>query len=129
MTNLRDWSKGSVDYSRRLLDAGLEGARTGRESFLNGVPLRPLLKESARNAVKPGAIGACAGALASSVLDRDKTVGRALVGGLVGAAVGFGVGFAWQLRDLAASMGSNAWEGLGRVRDERWLEEHPIDYA
>ena len=127
--NWRDWSKDNAGYSRKLLDAGLEGARSGGEAFLNGRPLAPFLNESARNAVKPILIGACLGAVGSYAMDRQKTVGRTLAGSLLGGAIGFGVGVAWQLRGLAISVGSNAWKSVGRVRDEHWLEENPIDYA
>jgi hypothetical protein len=129
MTNWRDWSEDNAEYTRRLLEASLAGARSGRETFLNGRPLRPLLKESARNSVKPLAMGACVGGLTSYALDREKSVSRAVACSLLGAAIGFAIGFAWQIRGLALGVGSGAWEGVERVRDERWLEQNPIDYA
>ena len=61
--DLREWSTSSADYGRRLLDSGIEGARSGQEAFLNGKPLTPFLGESVRSALKPLALGACIGAL------------------------------------------------------------------
>jgi hypothetical protein len=49
--------------------------------------------------------------------------------GLLGGAIGFGAGIAWENRRLAASAASGALRNIGRVRDEHWLERHPIDYA
>jgi hypothetical protein len=49
--------------------------------------------------------------------------------GLLGGAVGLGMGIAWQSRGLTACAAKGAWRNIGRVRDEHWLETHPIDYA
>jgi len=48
---------------------------------------------------------------------------------MLGGAIGFALGVAWQSRRLAASMTSAALGGMGKVRDEHWLEKNPIDYA
>jgi hypothetical protein len=49
--------------------------------------------------------------------------------GLLGGAIGFGAALVWQSRCLAASVAHGAFRNMGRVRDEHWLERHPIDYA
>jgi hypothetical protein len=49
--------------------------------------------------------------------------------GALGCVVGFGAGVAWDNRRLAASIASAAMRNIGRVRDEHWLDRHPIDYA
>jgi hypothetical protein len=36
---------------------------------------------------------------------------------------------AWQSRRLTACAANGALRNIGRVRDEHWLETHPIDYA
>ena len=48
---------------------------------------------------------------------------------MIGGTVGFGIGLVWQTRSLAASMASEIFESIEKVRDEHWLEKHPIDYA
>ena len=39
--DLRDWSKSNTEYGKKLLDSGIEGARSGQEAFLNGKSLTP----------------------------------------------------------------------------------------
>jgi hypothetical protein len=127
--DLHKWSKSSADYGKELLHSGIEGARSGREAFLNGESLTPLLSESVRNALKPAVLGACLGVLGSRPGSREKSVGRTLVYGLLGGVIGFGAAVVWESRCLTASVAGGALENIGRVRDEHWLATHPIDYA
>lgn len=127
--DLRKWSKSNADYGRRLLDSGLEGARSGEEAFLNGKLLTPFLGESVRSALKPAALGACIGVLGSYAGYRQKSITRTLACGLLGGAIGLGAGLAWESRCLTASVAGSALRNIGRVRDEHWLARHPIDYA
>jgi len=55
--NFSQWTKSSTDYGRKLLNSGLEGARSGEEEFLSGNPISPLLNESARHSVTAAALG------------------------------------------------------------------------
>jgi len=48
---------------------------------------------------------------------------------LSATAIGFGASLAWQTRRLARSITRGALRNVSRVRDEHWLEKHPIDYA
>ena len=127
--NLREWSKSDFDYGCKLLNSGLEGARSGREAFLHGKPLSPFLNESARNALTVAAVGACIGLLGSYLGNGHKSASRAFAFGVFGGAIGFGAGVAWGSRRLGASVVSGVWTNIGRARDEHWLEENPIDYA
>ncbi|HUJ95940.1 MAG TPA: hypothetical protein VLW84_11790 [Terriglobales bacterium] len=129
LTDLSKWSKSEVEYGRKVLDSGLEGARSGRGAFLNGRPLTPFLGESVRRALKPAAIGSCMGVLKSCADNRQRSIGRALLCGLAGAAVGFSIGMVWENRRLTASVLAGALRNVGRVQDEHWLERHPIDFA
>jgi hypothetical protein len=124
-----NWLSSNVDYGRKLLNSGLEGARSGEEEFLEGRPLAPFLNDSVRQALRPAAIGACIGLLGSYPGNRQMSAGRALAYGLLGGAIGFGVGVAWESRRLTASVASGALKNIGRVRDEHWFEQNPIDYA
>lgn len=125
----REWSKSSIDYGRKLLDSGLEGARSGEGEFLQGEPLAPFLQASARLALEPATIGVFLGVLSSCAGNREKSASKTLLYGLLGGVIGFGVGVAWGSRRLAASVASSAFESMGKVRDEHWLENNPIDYA
>jgi hypothetical protein len=127
--SLRNWSKSNVDYGRKVLSSGIEGARSGREAFLHGESLTPFLSESVPDALKPALLGACLGMLGSYSYNQHKSVGRTLAYGLLGGAVGFGAGIAWETRRLASSVASGALKNMGKVCDEHWLEKHPIDYA
>ena len=123
--SLREWSKSEVEYGRKVLGSGLEGARAGQEAFLNGRPLTTFLSESVREALKPAALGACIGFLSLCRYPGKRGLG---LGSLCGA-IGFGAGFAWASRRLTSSMACEVRRNVGRARDEHWLEEHPIDYA
>jgi len=127
--DLRKWSKSNADYGRRLLDSGIEGARSGREAFLAGESLAPFLNETMRSAVRPAVLGACVGILTSGPRSRQKSATRTLAFGLLGGALGLSIAFAWESRRLTASAAGGALRSMGRVRDERWLAKHPIDYA
>jgi hypothetical protein len=123
------WSKSSADYGRQLLHSGIEGARSGREVFLNGESLTPFLSESVRSALKPAVLGACLGVLGSYPASREKSVSRTLACGLLGGVIGFGAGVVWESRRLSASVACGALKNIGKVRDEHWFAKHPIDYA
>lgn len=127
--DLREWSKSNAEYGRKLLDSGIEGARSGQEAFLNGKSLTPFLSESVRSALVPAAIGACIGVLGSHAGYRQKSIIRSLAYGLLGGAIGLGVGLAWENRCLTASVAGGAMRNIGKARDEHWLTKHPIDYA
>jgi hypothetical protein len=127
--DLREWSKSEVEYGRKILDSSLKGVRTGEEEFLNGRPLTPFLNESARMALEPAALGACLGVLGSRLGNGQNSIGRMLFLGLVGGALGFGAGLAWKTRRLTASAAKGALRSSHQVRDEHWVEKHPIAYA
>jgi hypothetical protein len=123
------WVKSNVDYGRRLVDSGIDGARSGQEEFLDGKPLTPYLGESVKGALVPAAIGLCVGALVAYPMSRRKSTAVTVAYGLLGGAIGLTTGLAWKSRHLSASVAGNALKNMGRVRDEQWLAKHPIDYA
>jgi len=127
--DLREWTKSEVRHGRKLVSSGLEGARSGREAFLNGRHLTPFLSESMQSALKPAALGACIGMLSACPGRRDRSIGRVLAFGLLGGAIGFGAGIAWKDRRLAASVVRGGLRYIGRARDECWMEKHSIAYA
>ena len=127
--NLREWSKSSADYSRKLVDSAVEGARTGEDKFLKEEALAPYLGESARRALTPAVVGACLGVLGGYLGNGRRSTSKALADGLLGGAIGFSAGMLWENRELTASVVSSAWENIGKTRDEHWFENNPIDYA
>ena len=126
---LTEWSKSEMEYGRRVLDSGLEGARSGREAFFEGKSPAPFLTQSVRNAIGPAALGACIGVLSSCPKHERRSAGRAVAFGLVGGVLGLAAGLLWESRELVASIAAGALQNIGRARDEHWFERHPIDYA
>jgi hypothetical protein len=122
-------SKSEFEYGRRVLNYGLEGARSGRDAFLGGRSLTPFLIEAARSALKPASVGACVGMLSGYRRSGDRSISKILGFGFLGSLVGFASGVAWESRDLTASVAASAMKNIDQVRDEHWLQKHPIDYA
>ena len=127
--DFREWTRSEVRHGRKLFSSGLEGARSGREAFLNGRHLSPYLSKSVQNALKPAALGVCIGLLGACSGRGQKSIGRVLAFGLLGGALGFGVGIAWEDRRLAASVVRGALRNIDRARDENWMERHSIAYG
>jgi hypothetical protein len=128
---LGNWVKSNVEYGRRLVDSGIEGARTGQEEFLDGESLAPFLGESVKASLAPAAIGACLGALVAYPIYRKRSSTAAITAayGLLGCVVGLTAGMAWKSRHLSASVAGGAWKEIGKTRDEKWLTKNPINYA
>jgi hypothetical protein len=123
---------GSMTYLRHgktLVRSGVSGLRSGRESHLNGQALSSVLGPSARASVALATIGACAGALRSCASRRRGRLSKTIAWSALGSAIGLCAGLAWKTRELTASMGRSSLKQMGMVRDEHWLERHPIDYA
>jgi len=118
---------GRLDYGRRLFDAGIAGARAGRDQF-DPETTSELLTESAQASLKLAAFGACLGLLPALLL-RRRRVSAAAAFGALGSALGFCAAFSWKTRKLTSAVGHSALREVRRVQDEHWLEGHPIDYA
>jgi len=118
-----------IRYGRELLKSGVSGLSDGRDAHLNGRPLSDVLSQSARASLGLATLGACAGLLRYYLPARRSRVAQTLACGLLGGAFGFLAGFGWKTRDLAESMTRSAARQMGTVRDQHWLDRHPIDYA
>ncbi len=131
--DLRDWTNSEIEYGRKLLDSGIDGARTGRDTFLHGRPITPFVSDSARKALKPSVVGAylgmCLGALGSKSDEEEGSIAKILLLGLLGGAIGFGTAMAWESRELAESAASEALRNIHKVRDEHWVEKHPVAFG
>ena len=130
-TNLfGEWLRSRIDYGRNLLDSGLDGARSTRETTLAGEPMATMLTRSARKARRLTTIGACIGVLGAYLPSRRKPICSATLGWtLVGAALGFSAGMAWETRRLTGAMARGAMKNMDTVRDAHWLQRNPITYA
>jgi len=127
--SLNMWSRSNLEYGRKLIHSGLDGARTGQEAFLHGKATSTFLDESIRKALRLSAIAACIGVLGSRLGKPQRSPARVFAFAVLGGAVGFAAGVGWKSRQLMASAATGALKNIGRTRDEHWLEKNPIDYA
>ncbi|HZQ96026.1 MAG TPA: hypothetical protein VFA67_13510 [Candidatus Sulfotelmatobacter sp.] len=79
--------------------------------------------------MKPAAWGACVGLLTGCPQNSRRSAARILTSGLLGGLIGLTAGIGWETRFLAASAAGGALARIDKVRDERWFEKNPIDYA
>lgn len=126
---VREWSRSNIAYGRKLVNSGIDGVRSGQDAFSGETPLARFLSKSARNAMKPAAVAAAIGLLGSCLGQRHRSASKALAFGMLGFAAGFVAAATWETRHLTASVASGALKNIARVRDERWFEQNPIDYA
>jgi hypothetical protein len=118
-----------LGYGRRLVKSGVSGLRSGGESHLHEQPLSAILTQSARASLSLATIGACVGVLRFYANGRRDRLPKTIAWSVAGSAIGFCAGLAWGTRELTASMGRSSLKQMSAVRDEHWLERHPIDYA
>ncbi len=121
-------SKTNLRYGRALIQSGLSGLRRGRDWRLDRQRLSAALTRSALASLSLAAIGACASLFPVRRSGRS-SISRTVAYGVAGSAIGFAAGFTWETRDLAASMARSALKEISTVRDERWIEKHPINYG
>ncbi len=119
----------NLSYGRELVKSGMAGLASGGEAQLHGQPLSQMLAQSARGSLGLAVLGACAGLLRYYLPPRRGRIANTLACGFVGCAIGFVTGFAWRTRKLTGSMTHSAVKSMSAVRDQHWLELHPIDYA
>jgi hypothetical protein len=111
-----------VSYVMSLVQAGMDGIGSARR-------LTPRPPVGIAPLWRPAAVGAMIGASAVSLKkDRNPGYGAAL-GGLMGGVLGISCAVAWTSRGFTAALARGAARRIGRVRDARWLEKNPIDYA
>jgi hypothetical protein len=113
--------KPGVYYIVDLIHAGMDGAVTAEKTTI--VP-----QTLVRTVLAAAAVGAGVGAAAASMNNRRSKYELAIKS-LIGGAVGLGCGLAWASRGYTGSVARGAMKKINVVRDARWLEKNPIDYA
>jgi len=119
----------TVAYGRKLVNAGLTGIRTGHQTAFVDRSFSAVLVDSVRGSLMLAAAGACVGLLRPYLTHRRNRLPKALAGGALGSALGLCAGLAWKTRAVTSGVVHSARKEVDRVRDERWLEMNPIDYA
>ena len=127
--NVKEWSRSSVGYGRKLVDSTITGVHTGEAPFLEEGRLEPYIATAIGRSLVPSAIGAAVGACCGYLTSDRRSPTRALGGAILAGIAAFGAGMLWETRDLAESVGSSVRVNVQRTRDEHWLAKHPIDYA
>ncbi|HZT30856.1 MAG TPA: hypothetical protein VFA33_13280 [Bryobacteraceae bacterium] len=117
--------KSELTYLRSLIEAGWNGALSARRE-LGSSALTPVKSCSL---LAPAAVGASLGALSAFLGTKRRSGYRSAMGGLIGSVVGLGAGVAWSSRGVAGHAARGAIRKINTVREARWLEENPIDYA
>lgn len=107
-----------LSYAKKIAGAGWEGIASARQD-VNRNPFAM--------AWMPTAVGAGIGIVTSLIRRRSASI--AALGGMVGGAVGFGAGIAWGSKQFARTAARKSIRAINAVRDARWLERNPIDYA
>ncbi len=116
-------------YGRKLVNAGVDGIRTGQPGALDGRPLSCVVSETAAGAATLAAAGACVALLGSYLMRRRGRAANPFAYAAVGMAVGLFAGASWKSRKVASSLAHSALKQMHKASDEHWLERHPIDYA
>ena len=110
-----------IAYLRKLATAGFDGIASRHERNDRG-----FLRSGYAVPWAPTAVGAAVGALSTCLLGKRKTSAVA-IGGLLGSVIGYGTVLA--SRGWIAPALRRAARRVAVVRDARWLEANPIDYA
>jgi hypothetical protein len=113
--------KPGMYYIVDLIHAGMDGAITAEKTTI--VP-----QSLVQTVLAATAMGASVGAAAAALNTRRSRYEFAIKG-LIGGVVGLGCGLAWAYRGYPAPMARGAMRNMNVVRDARWLEKNPIDYA
>jgi hypothetical protein len=108
-------------YIVDLIHAGMDGAVTAEKTTI--VP-----QTLVQSVLAATAMGAGVGA-AAAALNKRRSKYEFAVKALIGGAVGLGCGLAWASRGYTGSVARGAMRKINDVRDARWLEKNPIDYA
>lgn len=96
---------------------------------LDALPETSQIEADPRSIAVGAGVGAAVGMACVAMTRRRKSPWALLVGGLMGATVAAGLVMAWKNRSLAEDVWRGVDEGSRPVRDARWLEKNPIDYA
>lgn len=123
MENARSF-KGNLAYFSRLVEAGFEGISDAERDSHGAVFVPPLN----RTVWMPLAAGAMLGAMGARLKGNRKGLTIA-IGGLVGSFIGFAAVLGWTSRRFAEDAARRASHNVNEIRDARWLDTHPIDYA
>ena len=112
-------------YARELLLAGMQGIQSG-ERLMMSSDSRRQITTSARHALKAAVVGGSLVLLASTLTDHRRVrVARIFAC----SSIAFCADLLWNTRAISSQVLDCAEREIANVRDQHWLESHPIDYA
>jgi hypothetical protein len=114
-----------IGYWKDLVGAGWQGV-TGARKEMGG---RVFVHRSKPAVWTPAAVGCAVGLLSTGMFRNKKSAPALAVGGLVGSVVALTAAGAWAGRHFTRAAARRAKHLVNQVRDARWLEENPINYA
>jgi len=117
--------RGNLRYVKQLTGAGWTGLWSAATEF-QGPVFSPPLQHAAWAPMAAGAALGMMGARYSQLRAKKNTVA---LGGVVGTALGLVAVVAWASRRVTRAAARKAIRRINDVRDARWLELNPIDYA
>ena len=112
-------------YLKQLATASMNEVGAARREIEAGVfkgPLPSLVWG-------PAALGGVIGVLGMKMTRRRNPVLKTALGGLAGTLLGFGAGLVCASAPLLRPIARTSARRINAIRDARWLETHPIDYA
>jgi hypothetical protein len=118
------WLRTDLTYVRHLAEAGVDGIT----SVWNKPPAGTLAPDGGKVWLATALGGLVGGLSVLLTRNRNSRHGTAF-GVLVGSATGFGGSVAWSSRTLGEAIRRSVVRKVNAVRDQRWLEKNPIDYA
>jgi hypothetical protein len=124
-----EWVKDNVGYGRELVSSGFQGARSAWKTSAEDVNVASAVARMARDSWKPGVAGAILGAVAGYLLSERERTKYTVIGSLLGGAIGLSGSMTWSGRRVIGGIASEAMHNINEVRDQRWLDKNPIDYA
>ena len=115
----------NLAYFKQLATASMDGIGAARREIGTGVFKRPLSKV----VWAPAAVGGVIGVLGARRTGRSNPLFKTALGGLAGTLFGLGAGLACASVPLLRPVVRTSTRRINAIRDARWLETHPIDYA
>jgi len=115
----------SIDYGRELLHAGIDGIRNGERVAMTSTAQRHIA-DSARQALGAAVVGGSIALVVCKLLDSRRL---RLAPAFACGTAAFCADFLWRTRSISSNVVAYAEREISKVRDQHWLESHPIDYA
>ncbi len=116
--------KPELVYAKRMATAGWNGIVSTRQEFN-----RNLFTPATTADWIPTMIGGGIGLSSGFLMGKRRSSSRVALSALLGSVVGFSAGLAWRSRHVTGNAARRSMRLVNEVRDTRWLERHPIDYA